>query len=46
MAYFDIPLTVGFFLIVTGILTWTALAVAGFWHVFSWLETLIDRITD
>jgi hypothetical protein len=46
MAYLDIPLTVGFFLIMTGILTWTAIAVAGVWHVFTWLEMLIDRITE
>lgn len=45
MAHLDIPLTVGFFLIITGILTWTAIAVAGVWRVFTWLEALLDRVT-
>jgi hypothetical protein len=44
MASFDIPLTVAFFLICTGILTWTALAIAGVWTVLGWLEALLDRI--
>lgn len=41
---FDLPLTVGFFLIVTGILTWTGLAIAGVWWAFSLLEMVLDRI--
>jgi hypothetical protein len=43
---FDIPLTIGFFLIVTGALTWTALAVFGFWQAFTALERLFERISD
>jgi hypothetical protein len=45
MANFDIPLTLGFFLIITGILTWTAFAIMGVWHVFGLLEKVCDRIT-
>jgi hypothetical protein len=45
MAHLDIPLTVGFFLIITGILTWTAFAIMGVWHVFGLLEKVCDRIT-
>jgi hypothetical protein len=45
MANFDIPLTIGFFLIITGILTWTAFAVYGCYQVLTALERLLDRIT-
>jgi hypothetical protein len=45
MAHLDIPLTVGFFLIVTGALTWLFIAIAGFWFVIDGLERLIDRLT-
>ena len=40
---FDLPLTIGFFLIITGILTWTALAVWSVWHVFGAIENTLDK---
>lgn len=47
MAHFTISLThIVMFLMVTGILTWTILAIVGVWHVLTWLEQLCDRVTQ
>jgi hypothetical protein len=48
MAYlstFDVPMTMGFFLIVTGALTWLFIAITGFWFIIDALEKLIGRLT-
>ncbi len=45
LAQFDIPLTIGFFLIVTGVLTWLAFAIYGCWLALTGLEKALDRIT-
>jgi hypothetical protein len=44
MANFSISLThIVVFLMISGILTWTILAIVGAWHVLTWLEKLCDR---
>jgi hypothetical protein len=38
----DIPLTVGLFLMLTGILTWLAFAIIGCWHTISLLQKMTE----
>lgn len=44
LAHLDIPLTIGFFLIITGIITWAALAIIGVWHVLGLVEGVMNAI--
>lgn len=44
MAHFDLTLTLGFFLIITGIITWAALAILGVFQAFSILEKVMNAI--